>query len=119
MTIQERIGSDRGKYKLQQNQQLLSALAQEYPADEPRDQRVKTNVNPQRAKVVGEMVIRHFPELQGFHPQLNEAANTKEFEPLDAFFATLASLRSCYETMQAALNHKGAPPEPVNSKGKR
>jgi hypothetical protein len=52
------------------------------------------------------MVIGHFPEIQGFHPQLNEVANAKEFEQLDAFFAALSTLQSCYEALRIALSDK-------------
>ncbi len=123
MTIQERIASDRAKYKLQQNQQrneeLRCELTQEHPADEPRDERVKTNIDPKRAQIIGEVFVRHFPELQGFHPMLNESANASEFKQLDEFFSALASFKSCYDALQAILNDKETTSGPVNSKSKQ
>lgn len=57
------------------------------------DEQVKTDVDPRRSKLIGEMMIKYFPELKCFRPQLNQAANEIEFKPLEEFLAAISKYK--------------------------
>lgn len=64
-----------------------------------QDESVKTDVDPRRSKLIGEIMMKHFPELKCFRPQLNRAANAREFRPLEEFLDKFSN----YEPVKTAL----------------
>ena len=72
-----------------------------------QDKSVKTNVELRRIKIIGEIVLKHFPDLECFQPQLNQAANEREFKPFEDFLVRISKYKPVEEARKKILAEHG------------
>ena len=91
MNYQEILAGDIARYEQLKSKSSTTTI---------RNENVKTDVDPRRSKLIGEIVMAHFPELECFHPKLNKAANEKEFKLFGDFLTKISK----YKPLQTAIN---------------
>lgn len=98
MTFREILEADITRYE--QNNHNLSSL-------EPvKDESAKTKVDFRLKLQLGEVLMKIFPELQCFQPQLNAAANDVEFKPFEEFLAEISQSKSCQKALKKMVEDK-------------
>ena len=97
MNFREILEADIALYEQKQGEFLSETIP---------DESVKTNINPKRSQLIGEIMIIHFPDLECFQPQLNKAANKKEFQLFEDFLTAISSDKTFKKELKKMVESK-------------
>lgn len=99
MNFQEIMTADIARYEEEERQLLCKSADSE---------NVKTNIDSRRSRLIGEIMLAHFPELNCFQPKLNKAANKCEFEPFENFLNVLSKSKVFQKNLKKIVEDKQA-----------
>ncbi|MDL2302560.1 hypothetical protein LJC58_09430, partial [Lachnospiraceae bacterium OttesenSCG-928-D06] len=63
------------------------------------------DTDKRRKFIVGELFLEFYPEYKKLQPQINNAADNVEFEPLIRFLSALANNKDVVEKLQSEISH--------------